>query len=465
MHQALEVIKRGSCWKIGNGHSINLWEDNWLIYQNGYKILTPQNGHNNLSKVEDIMLLHPSRHWNSAIIDQVFSPAEGDLIKQIPLIKEQVEDQLMWPHSKDGIYSVKTGYNILKHWKDTEDPGSTHGNPNNTLWKNLWTLQTIPRHKIMLWRILQEAIPVKSALNQRGIQCQILCPCCFQKEETIDHIFMKCQHATKIWFGSKLGVNFNNCNLSFIEWLQHTINSLNTEDLSYVAALIYGIWLARNQQVFNLRSVDNTTVIEQALRSIHEFQQATANDINNGQHSQSHISDNRCHSRRSNPNKRWARPESNKIKINCDANLAVEGRWGLGASYRNSDGALLLAATWAVLGSKDPKLAVAYALYRAVLLADEYGFQEVIFESDNSIIIDLINNGGNPRLYLGNIVNGIRMNTTSFSDSRFRSINREANKVAHELASLAHTESNKVWMNGTPPPNIVPLLIRDLLHQ
>jgi hypothetical protein len=52
MHQALEVIKRGSCWKIGNGHSINLWEDNWLIYQNGYKILTPQNGHKNLSKVD-----------------------------------------------------------------------------------------------------------------------------------------------------------------------------------------------------------------------------------------------------------------------------------------------------------------------------------------------------------------------------------------------------------------------------
>jgi hypothetical protein len=131
----------------------------------------------------------------------------------------------------------------------------------------------------------------------------------------------------------------------------------------------------------------------------------------------------------------------------------------LGASYRNSDGALLLAATWAVSGSKDPKLAEAYALYRAVLLADEYGFQEVIFESDNSIIIDLINNGGNPRLYLGNIVNGIRMNTTSFSDSRFRSINREANKVAHWLASLAHTESNKVWMNGTPLLTLYPSLL------
>jgi hypothetical protein len=103
-------------------------------------------------------------------------------------------------------------------------------------------------------------------------------------------------------------------------------------------------------------------------------------------------------------------------------------------------------------------------VYKAVLLAIERGLQEVIFESDNSIIIDLINNGGNPRLYLGNVVNGIRRNTNSFSEWCFRSINREANKVAHWLASLAHTEANKVLLNGTPPPNIVPLLIRDLMH-
>jgi hypothetical protein len=328
MHQALEVIKRGSCWKIGNGHSINLWEDNWLIYQNGYKILTPQIGHNNLSKVEDIMLLHPSRHWNSVLIDQVFGSSEGELIKQIPLIKEQVEDQLMWPHSKNGIYSVKTGYNILKHWKDTEEPNSTHGNPNNTLWKKLWMLQTIPRHKMMLWRIMHEAIPVKSALNNRGIQCQTLCPRCFQQEETIDHIFMKCHHATRIWFGSKLGVNFNNCSLSFREWLNHAINTLNDEDLSYVAALIYGIWLARNQEVFNLRNVENKTVIDQALHSIQEFHKANLDDINNdtSQHSQPHMHNNRRHDRRTSSNKKWMRPDTNKIKINCDANLAIKGR-------------------------------------------------------------------------------------------------------------------------------------------
>jgi hypothetical protein len=29
---------------------------------------------------------------------------------------EAIDDQLMWPHSKDGIYTVKSGYNLLKHF-------------------------------------------------------------------------------------------------------------------------------------------------------------------------------------------------------------------------------------------------------------------------------------------------------------------------------------------------------------
>jgi hypothetical protein len=41
IYQAIDTIKKGSCWKVGNGQSINIWEDNWVIGHNGYKIFTP----------------------------------------------------------------------------------------------------------------------------------------------------------------------------------------------------------------------------------------------------------------------------------------------------------------------------------------------------------------------------------------------------------------------------------------
>jgi hypothetical protein len=41
MFQAIDLIKKGSCWQIGNGKTTNIWEDNWVVWQNGYKVLTP----------------------------------------------------------------------------------------------------------------------------------------------------------------------------------------------------------------------------------------------------------------------------------------------------------------------------------------------------------------------------------------------------------------------------------------
>jgi hypothetical protein len=98
---------------VGNGQSINLWEDNWLAWKNGYKTLTPNNRNTNITKVCDIMVNQPCKCWNIRLIDNTFLPFEGDIIKQTPLIMEDMDDILMWPHSTEGTYTVRSGYNLL----------------------------------------------------------------------------------------------------------------------------------------------------------------------------------------------------------------------------------------------------------------------------------------------------------------------------------------------------------------
>jgi hypothetical protein len=159
---------------------------------------------------------------------------------------EQIDDQLMWPHAKDGCYSVKSGYNLLCQWHNATLPSSAQNNNQDKAWKNLWSLNTIPRHKFLLWRIIQRVVPVRSELGKRGVPCNILCPRCLLKEETLDHIFMKCQHAAKIWFGSKLGILFDHIHINISEWIIYALNNLNEEDLIYMVAIVYGIWYARN---------------------------------------------------------------------------------------------------------------------------------------------------------------------------------------------------------------------------
>jgi hypothetical protein len=91
---------------------------------------------------------------------------------------EYTEDTLMWPHSKDGAYTVRSGYNLMVKWQEASNPSSTNTHNNNKIWKKLWSLPTIPRHKALLWRIIQRYIPVRGELGKRGITCPIDCPRC-----------------------------------------------------------------------------------------------------------------------------------------------------------------------------------------------------------------------------------------------------------------------------------------------
>jgi hypothetical protein len=72
-------------------------------------VLTTRHDQNNIQTVNEIILNTPTKGWNTNLIDQTFIPSEGNIIKQTPLIMEPVEDQITWPHTKDGTYSVKSG--------------------------------------------------------------------------------------------------------------------------------------------------------------------------------------------------------------------------------------------------------------------------------------------------------------------------------------------------------------------
>jgi hypothetical protein len=468
IHQAIWIIKKGSCWTIGTGDQVHIWDDHWLPHQNGYKILTPK-ADNAITKVSELIQIQPTKEWNSSLIDRIFIPFERDLIKQLPIIQDSIEDYLMWPHTPEGGYTVKSGYNILKHWQDSLHTGSTNTNPNNSVWKKLWTLHTIPRHKALIWRILNKAIPVRSALNSRGIQCPILCPRCLQGEETVSHLFMRCERAKKVWFGSILGINFNTSHRSFIDWLYYCFSTLKEEDLCYLAAIIYGIWFARNLQVFENSDTNDQTILDKAHSNIKDYQLATQ-DIPTPQHNQSNQQHMNQRTRATNQNQhmhvqqrnqKWRKPRQGEIKGNCDANLTIEGFWGLGAMFRDENGQTLASATWLIPGFSDPLTAEACALYNMTRLAAECCFTNVVLESDCAKVIMQVNElQESHRSYTGNFVRGINRMRGCFQSCSFAHIDRRANKVAHRLASLAHEAHNRVWIEETHP-SILPLVILD----
>jgi len=140
------VIQKGGCWKIGNGSNINVWEDKWLPQQHGFKILKQHEQHTSNLLVKD--LRNEQGTWNLPLLNNLLFPFERDLILQIPLIKEEMTYTFMWMLTKDGNYTVKSGYNAIREWHYNQEQGPSNMISNKAAWKKLWDLKQYPDAKI-----------------------------------------------------------------------------------------------------------------------------------------------------------------------------------------------------------------------------------------------------------------------------------------------------------------------------
>jgi hypothetical protein len=61
-----------------------------------------------------------SKWWNFPLLEFLFSSDEVEKIKEIPFSSTNQEDMLIWRGTKNGVFSVKSAYHMLKEvegWK------------------------------------------------------------------------------------------------------------------------------------------------------------------------------------------------------------------------------------------------------------------------------------------------------------------------------------------------------------
>lgn len=156
----------------------------------------------------------------------------------------------MYMFELGGHYTVKSGYNAIQIWKVHLNPIPSSSGSANTIWKILWGLHFIPRHKTLLCRILNNSFPMRSELSNRGINCSIICPWCNSKAKTVTRVFISFSMITKTLFGSQLSLRILYQAINDLKyWLSDFITSKSEQVIIQAPAFIYSIWHARNQKM------------------------------------------------------------------------------------------------------------------------------------------------------------------------------------------------------------------------
>ena len=95
----------GACrWKIGDGKNIRVWGDPWLKDEGNFCVVTPLQ--------VDLVDTHV-KEWDKDFIEVMFVERGAREICDIFLSSVWSWDCLLWHFSKNGHYSLKSGYRLL----------------------------------------------------------------------------------------------------------------------------------------------------------------------------------------------------------------------------------------------------------------------------------------------------------------------------------------------------------------
>ncbi|KAJ8430789.1 hypothetical protein Cgig2_003231 [Carnegiea gigantea] len=130
-----DVIIRGSQWLVGDGRSLNIWDNRWLPRPNYFRPITSHKEAFTCSKVSDL-IDHNNVCWRESLVRDIFLLYDAGCILSIPLCSSSSEDKLIWHYHTQSIFSVKSTYHMLIDDSHTNQAGFS--STAKDTWKMLW---------------------------------------------------------------------------------------------------------------------------------------------------------------------------------------------------------------------------------------------------------------------------------------------------------------------------------------
>ena len=186
----------GMRWRLGNGKSIDIYNDNWLPRKGSAKIVSSHVPSLQGAKVATLINLN-TRTWDQRLLRQHFLSFEANRIQAIPLCWIEQSDCLLWAADTSGEYSVKTGYQLLYEVETLVSSSNT--SKLERFWKRVWKLRIPNKIKFFLWRVCSNALPTKENLKKRKVLDDAKCSACLSAQENTLHAIWDCEMLRQIW--------------------------------------------------------------------------------------------------------------------------------------------------------------------------------------------------------------------------------------------------------------------------
>ncbi|CAL1357125.1 unnamed protein product [Linum trigynum] len=146
-------------------------------------------------KVVDLIDLN-SRKWNDSAIRTVIEPHQEDMVKQIPIGRDDAEDFWAWRFTSTGSFSVSSAYHFFH---DIKRGVINSVNPFPTTEKEKWKWLCPSKDVFFHLEMCSRCLGYKKEPSQLELLTSPTCQVCNAEDETIHHCLFGCKHATDSW--------------------------------------------------------------------------------------------------------------------------------------------------------------------------------------------------------------------------------------------------------------------------
>lgn len=171
--QGRDFINMHKGWLIKDGVKARVFNDKWI--QDGSRVWSDSNSLIQLPV--SYLLTDDGRDWDVRKLVEILPREVTRKVAATQINHHLPYDTPMWPFTKNGVYTVKTGYHLA--WNDLKGaslPSSSDTADSSHILSTVWKAKVQPKIQHFIWHLLTNAIPTKDNLARRRVGADNLCP-------------------------------------------------------------------------------------------------------------------------------------------------------------------------------------------------------------------------------------------------------------------------------------------------
>lgn len=187
--------------RIGNGYSTDIWNSQWIPHDGNFRVITPR-PHLYFFPYKVADLINPiTGTWDLDMLENHFWPIDQARILSIPIGGIGSDDKLIWHPVKDGRFSVKSCYQLLRDSRASLNSvaASSSSGETQVKWRDIWALNLPPKVRMFLWQACSNILPHAAELYRRQMITDPYCVQCGLEVESLVHVFMVCRGLNGVW--------------------------------------------------------------------------------------------------------------------------------------------------------------------------------------------------------------------------------------------------------------------------